>query len=238
MRSVVNTGPRITPSFTRLDLLAPSADDGYAMVEVSLADAVKGIVKGALRPRPIVVWLYSPEESELSDACEAHLDGDEEAALSLSLFDCRRVNVDSIRTESYRKALGETPGYIFFDPSGAETARLSGEKAADCTSFEGVLERAWRASFVSPRRKFVKAMQDVLDGRDRLSAKRAAIDDDRNRLRDRPNPRKEQALAADLAALEKELEKLFDVERATRDSVDLRAEFQPKKAVEETVRSR
>jgi hypothetical protein len=178
-------------------------------------------------PRPIVVWLHRASEPDLSDACDSHLDADWQASLALDRFDRYRLNVDAYGRDELRERY-RTPAYVFFDPAGEEIARVEGEKAADCKSFERALEKAWRKTFDQNRKRYVKAMEDILDDKEEIARRREALVQDRQKLADERNPgRKRLALDREEDAVDDLADKVFDRERETRSALTLREEYRP-----------
>lgn len=217
--------PRFTVDFDRLRMTVPSGDAGYAEVEAPLAQVLAKTIANAREPKPILLWVYSTMDGDAMDACDDHLRADEEASLCVDRFRRYRLDVETIRSEKIREELGETPAYLYFDPAGNEIARVSGERASDCRAFEHALEKAWRAVFETNRQRYLKTMTKVLDEKAEIEKRRTELAAERAELDDRPNPRRERAIEKKSEAVEKDFEKILEVERETRNGVTLKEEF-------------
>jgi hypothetical protein len=211
--------------FDRLDMTVPSGDDGYARSEAPLAEVIRRAAAAREEPVPIVVWIHGGEDRDLSDACDAHLRADWRASLALDRFVRYRVNLDSIRREELREGL-RAPAYLFFDPTGEEISRVEGERAADCDSFERALERAWRTVYEQRRKRYVKAMEDLLEEKEKIAERRGRLEEERRELADERNAlRKQRALDREEEKLERELEEILGEERETRSALAVREEY-------------
>lgn len=201
------------------------SDESYARTEAPLGQVVRGLVESVENPRPIVVWVYRGSETDLSRACDAHLNADWQAGLALERFERYRLNVDTYRNADLKER-AKTPAYVFFDPSGEEIARVEGEKAADCRSFERTLEKAWRKAFKQGRKRYVKAMEDILDAKEDLARRRDRLEQEREKLAEEGNPRRKLlALTREQEALDRDSEKVRELERETKDALTLREEY-------------
>jgi hypothetical protein len=217
-------------------MTVPTGDSTYADTEAPLTDVVARLVKGTAEPMPIVVWLYRGSEEEATDACDAHLRGDEEASLALERFRRYRVDVETLTSRSLREEYRGTPAYVFFDPAGTEVSRVEGKRASDCRSFGRALARAWRETYRDRLRRYAKAMDEILDEKEKISDRRARAEAEWTELAERPNPRKERALQRVSREIESDLEKLLEKEREIRSALTLRKEF--KEGAEELAETR
>lgn len=177
---------------------------------------------------PAVVWFYSPDDDKSLRAVDGNIFQNERVGLALKKFRCFRVNVLEIPSaelrEKYEKA---APSFMFFDPNGDQVAEVSGKRAESLSGFSGVMERTWDSCFSVSLKQYTKGMTKILDRLDRLDSQRQALERDRARLEERPNPAKQRKLAGEEEELKAELAQLAEDEKALLTDIELRPEYRP-----------
>ena len=175
---------------------------------------------------PAVVWFYSPADEKALKAVDGNIMQNERVGIALKKFRCFRVNVLEIPSAELRAKYERTsPSFMFFDPSGEKAAEVSGKRAMSLSGFSNMMERTWNLSFTVNLKDYSKQMTKILDRLDRLDSQRQALDRDRARLVERPNPAKQRKLASEEEELQEEMAKLTEDEKEVLTGIELRPAY-------------
>ena len=176
-----------------------------------------------------MVWIYSPEDDKANQACESTLFQNEQIVLARKMFRTYRVDVTTIRNDKIREEYEKsTPSFHFFDPKGAQVARLAGRKATSLSSFTTLMEKTWGTSFKTRLKTYARSMTKLLDRLDKIEARKLILEREKLRLTEKPNPRKQRAVAADEKKLDEMISSFNEDEQKLTESVLLRPEYLPR----------
>jgi hypothetical protein len=180
--------------------------------------------------QPSVVWLFQADDDKTNQACDAKIFQNEPVGLALRKFRCFRLDVNAIADDRIRKEYEKAaPGFLFFDPSGDEVAKVGKRKVSSLSGFNTALERTWRSTFTVNMKTFTKKMGRILDQIDRLDTQKQIIAQSKARLAQKPKPRKMRSIEKEEEQLKVAEKKVLDDERLLADSVELRAQYLPEK---------
>jgi small-conductance mechanosensitive channel len=91
------------------------------------------------------------------------------------------------------------------------------------------MEGTWNKSFDTKLRTYAKGMTKILDRLDRLTGKQTILEQQRARLAESPNPRKEASLKKEADELAQEEKQILEDEQELLAKVTLQSEYLPKK---------
>ncbi len=175
---------------------------------------------------PSVVWIYRADDDKANQACNANIFQNEQVGIALKKFRCYRVDVDAIPDDRVRKTYEKmSPSFLFFDPAGDGVAKAQGRRATSLSGFSSAMERTWNTSFAQKLRGYTKQMTRILDRMDRLDGQKQILSQNRTRLAQKPNPRKQRALDREAEELKGEEEKVLQDEQKLLESVAVRPQF-------------
>jgi hypothetical protein len=178
---------------------------------------------GGGAPRPVVVYFYSLEDERENRTLDTTVFCDEGVALSLRMFRCVKIDVETIDDRALRKQYRETPGFLIVDPHAQVMDRIAGKSAVSVSRMKGFVGKSWNKLFTMRQRDYLKGMKKVLDELDKLSGKKTVLNAKKARLASRPNPSKARAL-------QKEEEELAKWEaRIQKDEEDIKKKCTLKK---------
>lgn len=184
--------------------------------------------------QPTVVWLADISDDATIKKIDGAIMGNENVGIGLKRFNCFRLSVLDIADADLRdKYSREAPAFYFFDPAGGFVKKVTGKRAESLSSFQKLMEYTWDKSFTTRMKQFQKDMKNILDGLDKIDIKRQALDRDKAKLEERPNP----GLARQVKAAEDEMDEMKkaieEEEKTIFDACTLRPEFLPKEAAAE-----
>jgi hypothetical protein len=214
--------------------LAETTGGNYAESARPVQDLVnEAAAKAAGGQRPVLVFVFDPEDTKTNDSLEANVFTDEKVGLALKRFACLRAALDSIPDAKAAEALKrQAPLFYFFDPSGKPADTLSGKRATSKSGFSSRVEKIWNLSFEKPLKEFASAMAEILDRFDKVATDLARVADQITRAAD--NPQKLAGLQKDEAALKAVEAAIQQDEKKVLDGVTVREEF--RKVGDESVR--
>jgi hypothetical protein len=213
-------------SWDNLRLAAQTAGAEYGENTLRVAELLEKLSTNNDDPTPAVVWMYDPTDDKANRALESTTFQNEQIALALKKFRRFRVNVEEIGNRELREEYSKRlPAFHFFDPSGASIGEIAGRKATSLSGFSSMLDKTWKLSFESRMKTFARGMTKILDELDKLEAKKLLHAQGLERLKDKPNPRKERSLAKEGEELKQLEESILSDEKELLESVKIRPEF-------------
>jgi hypothetical protein len=175
--------------------------------------------------KPTVVWMQDLEEEK--DITKANaIFQNENIGLAMKRFNCFKVDAQGIPDGDVKEKYLREIGFHFFDPKGDPVGKpIVGKRATSMSSFNRALERTWNKVFTMSVKDYQKQMKKVLDGFDKVDIKKQAIDRDRAKLAERPNPAKAKKLERDQAEMDKMRKGVEDMEKEIFEECALKPEF-------------
>jgi uncharacterized protein YxjI len=187
--------------------------------------------------KPAVVWVYRPEDEQVNENISSNILENEGVGIAMKKFRTYRVNWHDMPTESLKEEYRHTPAFFFFDPAGEKILQIDGKKVDSLSTFSKALNATWRKSFGSSLRSYQKSMTKILDRLDRVDGQKQVLEQNKARLAEKPNPRKQRALEKEEAELEEQMAEIAKDEQKLLASVEVRSEFLEKDD-EEVAKSR
>ena len=210
--------------------LSETTSDGYVDSGKPLDDLILQAVKRrAGENKPVVVWIYDPENDKVNQGLESKVFYDEKVGLALKQFVCLKGDVETIPDERLmKKTRRKTPIFYFFDPAGKPFDTLTGKRATSRSGFTSRLEKLWELSYDMKLRVYAKKMSSLLDRMDKLAEKRKQLES--KMARAASSPSKYAGLQKQEEKLKKAEAKLLDEEQKIFDACKLRPEYQKETA--------
>lgn len=215
--------------WSNLNLAPQTAGSEYGGSTLRVAEVLRQLSSDvSADSTPAVVWLYSPEEEDANQRCNSNIFQNEQVGLALKKFRTLRVNVLEIQHNELREEYSKTaPAFYFFDPAGEEIGKVQGKDATSLSDFSKLMERTWNTSYETKLRKYTKSMTRLLDQLDRIDAKKQNLEREKERLAEKPNPRKQRKLSAEEEELQKAMDSFNESEQKLLETVKLRSKYLP-----------
>ena len=167
---------------------------------------------------PTIVFLYTEVEEEKALTFEDSVFGDERVGLSSRFFNCIRISLDDIPSESVRKQYtsGKGPAIFVLDAEGKELKRLTGWKTSGARLYKtmsSVLKARSKISLASLLRKEGQFLKKIDEAYWKLEDAKFDLNEMASR-KGKSAERQRQKLEAKIVALKADYKKLLDAEAA------------------------
>jgi hypothetical protein len=97
----------------------------------------------------------------------------EPIALSLRKLRCVRIDISSVTDPELKAEYGKTPSLRLIDPKGVCLGKVDGKgQIIALPKVSGLIKKGWSKMFTMSQGSFVRKMTKILDGYDRINAKR------------------------------------------------------------------
>jgi hypothetical protein len=150
----------------------------------------------------------------------------ENIGLAMKRFNCFKVDAQGIPDGDIKEKYLKQIGFHFFDPKGEPIGKpLVGKRALSMSGFNRALEKSWGSCFTMTIKVYQKKMKKVLDGFDKVDIKKQAVDRDRAKLAQKPNPGKAKKLERDVAEMDKARKAVEELEKSIQEECALKPEF-------------
>jgi hypothetical protein len=209
-----------------LRLAAKTGGNAYGATARSVEDTLKEMFPEITKAsKPCVIWMQDLEEEKAITKANAIFQN-ENIGLAMKRFNCFKVDAQGIPDGDIKEQYLKQIGFHFFDPKGDAIGKpLVGKRALSMSGFNRALEKSWGSCFTMTIKVYQKKMKKVLDGFDKVDIQKQAIDRDRAKLAEKPNPGKAKKLERDVAEMDKARKAVEELEKSIQDECALKPEF-------------